>query len=419
VRWQSHSEFLSRTPKRFAYARSQPHSKGGTLCGLMPRTFRRLLILAIILVVIAFAIWRSTRKPRVPVVVGTIGRGRVERTVANTRAGTVNACRRAKLAPPAGGQIASLPVHQGDRVREGQVLLELWNADVAAQVRVAEEQSRSATLRAREACLGADVAERDAERARKLHRDGLLPDDQLDRLTSAAKTMRAACEAATAEIRQGEARVELARANRTRTVLRAPFDGVIAKITGEMGEFTTPSPPGIPTPPAIDLIDDRCLYVTAPIDEVDVSRVRVGQPARITIEALPGQRLDGRVRRIAPYVVDLEKQARTVDVEVELTNPADAKALLVGYSADAEIILDVRNDVLRVPTQALMEGGRVFVLSGNPGVLEERKIEIGISNADFTEVRSGVHEGERVVLSVERAGVEAGVRAIPEDAPRQ
>jgi HlyD family secretion protein len=378
-----------------------------------------LFLFAGVLAVAAFFVWRSSRSQSVPVVLGTVDRGRVEHTVANTRAGTVNACRRAKLAPPSGGQIAALPVHQGDRVRAGQILLELWNADAVAQIRVAEEQSRSTELRAREACVGADVAAREAERASKLHRDGLLPDDQLDRTTSNAKTLRAGCEAATAEVRQGEARIELARANHTRTILRAPFDGVVAKITGEMGEFTTPSPPGIPTPPAIDLIDDSCLYVTAPIDEVDVSRVRVGQVAYVTIEALPGRRFAGRVRWIASYVVDLEKQARTVEVEVELANAADAKGLLVGYSADAEILLEARDSVLRVPTQALMDGSRVFVYSDNPGVLEERRIETGIANTEYTEVRSGVRAGEKVVLSVERAGVEAGVHAVPETSPRR
>jgi HlyD family secretion protein len=338
----------------------------------------------------------------------------VERSVANTRAGTVSACRRAKLAPPAGGQIVSLPVREGDRVRAGQVLLELWNEVSLAQARVSEEQVRSATLRAQEACLRADVAEREAERARRLHRDGLLPDDQLDRATSTAKTLRAACNAAGAEVQQSRAHVQAARANLTRTVLRAPFDGVVAKVTGEMGEFTTPSPPGIPTPPAIDLFDDSCLYVTAPIDEVDVSRVRVGQAAYITIDALPGQRFPGRVRRVAPYVLDVEKQARTVDVEVEFTNPADAKALLVGYSADVEIVLDVRENVVRVPTQALMEGNRVLLYTANAGTLEERQLETGLSNWAYTEVRSGLTAGQRVVLSVERKGVAAGARAVEE-----
>lgn len=373
---------------------------------------RRLLLILAIGAVCALIVWRLKRPDPIPVVLATVDRGRVERSVANTRAGTVNACRRAKLAPPAGGQIATLPVHEGDRVRQGQVLLELWNEDSAAQTRVAQEQVHGAILRVEQVCVSADVAERDAERARKLHRTGLLPDDQLDRAISAARTQRASCDAARADVQQGQAHVAAARATQTRTVLRAPFAGVVAKITGEVGEFSTPSPPGIPTPPAVDLIDDSCLYVTAPIDEVDVARIRVGQTAYITIDAVPGRRFPGRVRRVAPYVLDFEKQARTVDVEVEFTNPEDVKTLLVGYSADAEIILDVREHSLRVPTQALLEGNRVLVING--GTLHERQLRAGVSNWQFTEVLSGLTDGDQVVLSVERKGVVPGARAVAE-----
>lgn len=378
---------------------------------------RRILLVLAIAVALALLVWRLRRPDAVPVILGTVDRGRVERSVANTRAGTVNACRRAKLAPPAGGQIAALPVREGDRVRAGQILLELWNEDSAAQARVAEEQSRGAVLRAEEVCTSADTSAREAARAQKLHRDGLLPDDQLDRATSVAKTLRASCNAARADVQQSHARIAAARASLTRTTLRAPFGGIIGKVTGEVGEFSTPSPPGIPTPPVVDLIDDSCLYVSAPIDEVDVARVRVGQPAYITIDAIPGKRFPGRVRRIAPYVLDLEKQARTVDVEVEFANREDVKALLVGYSADAEIVLDIRDNALRVPTQALLEGNRVLVF--NDGMLHERQLETGVANWQFTEVLSGLKEGDRVVLSVERKGVVAGAKAVAETAPKR
>ncbi|HET7712437.1 MAG TPA: efflux RND transporter periplasmic adaptor subunit, partial [Thermoanaerobaculia bacterium] len=168
------------------------------------------------------------------------------------------------------------------------------------------------------------------------------------------------------------------------------------------------------TPPAVDLIDDSCLYVTAPIDEVDVGHVRVDQPAYITIDALPGRRFPGRVRRVAPYVVDIEKQARTVDVEVEFANPGEVKTLLAGYSADAEIILDVRDEATRIPTQALLEGNRVLVFKKNGEPLEERAVKVGVSNWQFTEIVSGLSVGEKVVVSVERKGVTPGARAVAE-----
>ena len=373
---------------------------------------RSLAVALAVLAALALITWRVTRPEPVSVRVASVERGRVERSIANTRAGTVNACRRARLAPPSGGAIAALPVREGERVGAGQVLLELWNDDAAAQTRATVEQSRSAVLRAEEVCVNAGTAAREAERAGKLHRDGLLSEDQLDRAASKETSLRAACNAARADMQLAEARVAAARATLTRTVLRAPFAGVVARITGEVGEFTTPSPPGIPTPPAVDLIDDSCLYVTTPIDEVDVAHVRAGQAATITIDALPGRRFAARVRRVAPYVLDLEKQARTVDVEVEFADLADLKTLLVGYSADAEIVLETRENVVRVPTQAILEGNRVLVLDGN--TLRERQLRTGLANWQFTEVVSGLKPGDVVVVSVERKGLAPGVRAVIE-----
>ena len=90
-----------------------------------------------------------------------------------------------------------------------------------------------------------------------------------------------------------DAQVEVATARLERTLLRAPFDGVIAEINGELGEFVTPSPVGIPTPPTVDLIDSTCLYISAPIDEVDAPAVRIGQQALITMDAFPGRKFPG------------------------------------------------------------------------------------------------------------------------------
>jgi HlyD family secretion protein len=193
-------------------------------------------------------------------------------------------------------------------------------------------------------------------------------------------------------------------------VLIAPFDGTVAKIEGEVGEYSTPSPPGVATPPAIDLIDDSCLYVKAPMDEVDAPKIAVGQPVRITLDALPKKSFPGKVKRIAPYVSAVEKQARTVDIEATFDDPASAGRLLVGYSADVEIILDVRRDVVRVPTSALLEGGRVLVLAD--GKLAERKVRTGVANWEYTEIVDGLAAGDRIVTSLEREGVKAGAAAV-------
>jgi HlyD family secretion protein len=330
----------------------------------------------------------------------------------------VTACRRAKLAPQAGGQIATLPVHEGDRVKRGQVLLQLWNQDLVARERLARDQFAASQARAQEVCLAADLAERDAQRAQQLKQQGFVSAERVDRAVSEAQARRAGCGAARADVEQGRSRIEAAQADLSRTVLRAPFDGVVAEVSGELGEFTTPSPPGIPTPPAIDLIDDSCLYVTAPIDEVDAPAIRLDSPARISVDAFAPRKFAAHVRRIAPYALDREKQARTVDVEVEFNDPKESEAMLVGYSADVEIVLDARPSVLRIPTAAVQEGNRVLVFSERDSRLQERRIETGLSNWEHTEVRAGLAAGERVVLSLERPGVKAGALARAEDGAR-
>ena len=374
---------------------------------------RRLAIGALVLIVAAAAIGWITRPKAVRVAVAAVERGAVAATVANTRAGTVDACNRARLAPPLGGQIAKLPVRKGDSVKKGDVLLELWNDDSRAQLELQQRDRVAAQARAREACVTADVAEREAKRAERLRSDRLISDELAERAVGESSARAAGCAAARENSRVADARIEVARASLERSILRAPFDGVVAEINGELGEFVTPSPVGVPTPPTVDIVDTSCLYISAPIDEVDAPAVRKGQRALITLDAFPARKFPGVVRRVAPYVLDAEKQARTVEIEAEIENP-QADNLLPGYSADIEVILDTRTDVLRVPTQALIEGRRVLVLDESAGILRERPIKTGVANWEFTEVLEGLEPGELVVLSLDREGVIAGVRAARE-----
>ncbi len=367
-------------------------------------TKKRLVIAAVLLVVLAAIVWSTTRSKPVEVAVVVAERGTVSASVTNTRAGTVDACRRAGMSPAMGGQIANLPVREGDAVEADQLLLELWNEDLRAELELAQRDAAAARSRAREACVIASVAKREAERLTKLRAQGLSSEEATEKAVGDAEARAAACAAGRDGARVNEARVDVANATLERTRLRAPFPGVIAEINGELGEFVTPSPVGIPTPPTVDLIDDACLYISAPIDEVDAPLVKTGLSARITLDAFPKRRFNGHVRRVAPYVLDLEKQARTVEIEAEIDDP-DKGRLLPGYSADVEVLLDTREDVIRIPSSVVIDGEKVFVLNQTAGVLEERQIEIGLANWEFTEVLSGVDVDDLVVSSIDREGV--------------
>ncbi len=382
------------------------------------RLSTRLLFLLAVICLVAVLWWYFARSKPVSVRVQAVERGLVEETVANTRAGTVKACRRARLAPSVGGQIATLKAHKGDRVKAGDLLLELWNQDLKAQVTLADREADASDARARAACFNAQNAQREADRQVKLSKRNMASQEAVDRATTSAQAGLADCQAAEATARVQAARVGVAQANLAKTRLEAPFDGVIAEVSGELNEYVTPSPPGIPTPPAVDLIDDSCFYISAPIDEVDASKVRLGADARVTLDAFRDHAFPGKVRRIAPYVLDLEKQARTVEVEVEILERPKEAPLLAGYSADVEVIVDRHDKVLRVPTAAVRAEGGVLVLDPATGLLEAREITKGLSNWDETEVTSGLKEGELVVLSLDREGVKEGAPAkIEEKAP--
>ncbi|MDO9281582.1 MAG: efflux RND transporter periplasmic adaptor subunit [Methylotenera sp.] len=375
---------------------------------------RRILIVLFVVAGIGTAFWWFNRPHPITVALVEVARGNVESSVANTRAGSVEACQRTRLSPISGGRIAYLGVKKGDHVKKGQVLLRLWNDDQQAQSNLAQTQVASSQKRIAEVCAMADNAEREAGRMAKLRAKGFISEGGEEKARYEAKSRRAACEASRADVAQAQARVKVTKVEQNRTVLVAPFDGIVADIVGELGEYTTPSPPGVATPPAIDLIDDSCLYIEAPMDEVDAPKIRVGQSARVSLDALPGKVLPGHVKRVAPYVVAVEKQARTVDVEVSLDIADDNKQLLVGYSADVEIVLDSHANVLRVPTSTLLEGNKVLLYQPATKKLEERAIKVGITNWEYTEVLDGLKQGDRIVASLEREGVKAGVTVTPE-----
>jgi HlyD family secretion protein len=371
---------------------------------------RRVLPALVVVALVAGGYFWNTRSKPIVVVLKTVERGKVESTVVNTRAGTVEACLRTRLSTIMGGRIEYLGVKEGDKVKKGQLLLKLWNDDQKAQQALAEAQRTMAAQRVKEVCTTAASSRREAERQTSLKNKGFVSDAREDTARSEADARAAACETARADVAQAAARVGVTKVEQGRMVLYAPFDGTVAKIVGELGECSSPSPPGVPTPPAIDLIDESCLYVKAPMDEVDAPRIAAGLPVRVSLDALPKQPLNGKVRRVAPYVSAVEKQARTVDVEVDFERPAGIN-LLVGYSADVEIVLSSRPDVLRVPTATLIEGGKVMVLNAASGRLEERKVKTGTANWEFTEIVEGLAEGERIVMSLEREGVKVGARA--------
>jgi len=335
--------------------------------------------------------------------------GLVEQTVSNTRAGTVKVRLRAELSPQVGGLVVALPHREGDWVESGEVVVKLDSRAQRAELASARTTVEAARARADEACLAAVLAEKELSRVETLHARGIASDQNLDLLRTDRDRTRAGCAAARATIGQAESRVIAAEVQLAFTELRAPFAGTVAEVSTEIGEFITPSPPGLPIPPVIDLLDPASIYVSAPIDEVDAERILVGQAVRVTVDSRPDQTFAASVARVAPYVLDVLEQNRTVEVEVELDEPQVMKGVLPGTSADVELILERRDDTLRIPASAVAEGGKILILKD--GLLEERTIDVGLRNWRFAEVLAGLEPGVKVVVARNSPDIKAGALA--------
>jgi HlyD family secretion protein len=378
---------------------------------MLKKHFVLFTLLLILLAGVTLA-WYLTRPKPVAVTVTEVGKGVVEATVSNTRAGSVKACRRARLSPSIGGQIAHLLVAEGAKVQQGTLLLELWNDDLKAQLDHARKSAAAARSKTNAICLRAQEAQRKLTRLAPLFERGAVAEDQLDQARTSARASNAECTASRAADEVSQAQISIVAAQLERTRLYAPFDGVVAEINGEQYEYVTPSPIGVATPPSVDLIDNSCFYIEAPIDEADAAKVKVGMNTRVTLDAFSGQVFPGRVRRIADYVIELAKQARTVDVEVDLSNAEDTTHLLAGYSADVEIITQRQEDTLRIPADALLEDDAVYLFDAGTGLIRKQPIETGLSNWNFIEVIAGLQAGDQIVTSIDREGLADGVTGI-------
>lgn len=363
-------------------------------------------LIASIITGLRFTVFRP--KP-VPVTIARVEAGRVEDTVVNSRAGTVKSRRRASMSPALAGRVAAIPVQKGSRVREGDVLLRLDDREHAAQVQLADSALAAARASVDQARLEAGEAQRQWERTQALAQERVVSETQIDQEQTRARVTQSILLSAEARVREAAAALEAAEATLAKTVMQAPFEGVVLDVTTEVGEWISPAPPGVFIPAVVDLIDPGALYLSAPIDEADVARLEVGLPVRITLDAFRGQAFSGQLTYVSSFVETRQEQNRTLEVEAEFAEAELPENLLPGLSADLEVILAARDGVLRIPTYALMEGKRVLLLQDDR--LLEQVVETGLQNWSFTEITSGLSTGQQVVVSLDRAEVAAGALA--------
>ena len=348
------------------------------------------------------------------------GSGTSATTASVTANGDVVARIRASVAAKIPGRLATLPVDGGSRVRRGEVIAQLENADYRAAVAEAKANLASASAQLIEAEAERDQARRDAERLQRMHATdpALVSTQDIEVAASRADQTAARVAAGRARVEAARAALQFAEANFENTFVRAPFTGTVLRKEAEVGEVVAPSVGGGLTRGAVvTMADLSTLEVEVDVNEAYIGRVRHGQAARITLDAYPDTSFRGSVRQVVPTA---DRQRATVQVKVSIGDrdprilpemgarvdfiapPADEGGSSAGRTASGA-------PRFRLPAAAVRDaGGRLVVWLVRDGRLESREVEAGPVSAGYREIHRGLAGGELVLTG----GVEVPVQGM-------
>ncbi len=314
--------------------------------------------------------------------------------------GYVVAQRKAAISSKATGRLEWLGVAEGSRVKAGEIIARIDNRDVLAQ-----SESAQANIRAARAGLAqAQAEEGDAIAQHKRNEDlvarGFVSRATLD--TSKARADRAVAGVANARALLGaaEAAGRNAEVSVDYTVIRAPFDGVILSKSANVGDLVTPFSSAADSKGAVvSMADMATLEVEADVSESSLAKVTVGQPAEITLDALPDARFKGRISRMVP-TVDRAKATVMTKVKFDVIDPRVLPEMSAKVSfLSQEVSPEQQKPLLAVNPEALStRDGRNVVFVVRDGAATEVAVTPGAKIGDVMAIAGAVKSGDKVVL---------------------
>jgi len=330
------------------------------------------------------------------------------------------------VAPQTSGKVVEVGVDIGSAVRRGQMLVKLDDAELKLRVNQAQaqvEQANAAVRQAEEkiglrsgqsfeptrvaevaaAKVAYDLAEKNLKRAEKLIESGDVSrsfydqqraqrdqlKEQYDSAVAQARQNYAAVEVARTNVANAEAQLALARKSLSYAVIPAPIDGFVSERTADLGEYVSP------TQKVATIVRTNPLRVRIDIPEQAIPEVHVGQSVSATTSAWPDKSFSGHIARIAPSVT---ANSRTLTVEAEIDNSSGA--LKPGQFATVRILQPRPVPAVLVPAKAVMTDAgvsRVFVIKD--GHAEQRLVQLGVTEGDLIQLKSGVAADEKVATS--------------------
>ncbi len=380
------------------------------------------LVLALVIVLVAA---KSGGTKIEPSKIAKVEKGDLAKSVVAT--GKIEPITKVEIKSKASGIVKKLYVEAGDQVKAGQVLAELDREEIDANVRAsqAQLQSAEANLNAAQADMkrasvdaeGVDIPmlKRAYDRAVQMAKEGVVSQANLDDAQKAYELAvnkqnvaraqltvnKAKVAQATAEVQRQHANLQQLKEQQSYTTIVAPIDGIVLSRDVEVGDAVSSILVlGSSATLVMTLGDTREVYVKGKVDESDIGKVYLGQPARIKVESFKDKSFTGKVTKISPMGVEKDN-VTTFEVRVSINNPGGE--LKAAMTANAEIILEEHKGVLMVPEAAIIydRDKKASVEVPDPKGKDgksKKSVQVGISNGAKTEINAGLNEGQQVIL---------------------
>lgn len=368
--------------------------------------------MAVAAVVGAIAISRYVRESPDALTWDTVTKGEVRETI--SASGEIKAKVSINIGTSLTGEIKVLHVKDGQDVKAGDLLVTLDRERLRQQLSQTEAQLDAAGKDAARLEAAMRRSRENAARMESLFQQGLISDEDYRQSKLNLESAVLNHQAARANVAQNQANVAAMRDNLGKTEVRAPIAGRVTALKAEQGEMAIPGTSNLAGATLMVISDMSEVIAVIKANESEVVRLKEGQPAQVTAEALPGRIFQGKVYEIASASESSSSDANMYKVKVILDMAGKDVALLrPGMSARAVILTAEAKDALRVPLQSVLDREGSMAEARHKGLLspesrsvvmvvkgrkaEERPVQVGIANTQYYEVKSGLSEGERVL----------------------
>lgn len=307
------------------------------------------------------------------------------------------------------GRVTAIYVKEGEKVKQGQLLLQIDDERYRTTVEQREASVRMQDIAIERLQTQLENQRRQWERTAELRRRSLIDEDSYDTATNNLAIAEIDLRSSREQLSQTQAQLEQALDDLSKTQVYAPIDGTVTSLDIEVGETAIASSTNVPGSSLMTIADPSSILTEVNVDEADIANIEVGQEALIYAIAFPDDPVEGVIDSIAISAKVAEgEQGRSFAIKIRLTD-IKGIALRPGMSCRAEIFTDERDGVIAVPIQAIiidenLDDNITQYYSFRKEGDQARRVEIGVGISDDTyqEVTSGLSEGDQIIVGPDR-----------------